>query len=211
MSNQPVSAYTVVRELLTENLDLPSDQIIARAKERGVARSDDDLRRVINNTRSDLRARTKQKKPARAKAPSPYTITRELLTADPGLSNDAIFARIKARGVSKSDSDIRGAIRHTRSDMLNNGPKPVPAAARIATEPNAPTVPMVSSAPAAPAAPTDEALFSVIGLANKTAQLCGGVTKARAIAEAIRSCGGLDMFLRRLDLIAEILGSETEL
>lgn len=212
MSNQTVSAYTIARELLSANIDLPSDQLLARLKSRGATQPDDILRRVINNTRSEMRGRAKQQKPAAGKkAPSPYTITRELLTADPTLSNEAIFARIKARGVSKSDATIRDAIRRTRSDMAASGPKPAPTAARETTEPKAPAPAPAAEPKVEAVAPDEAALFAALGQVNKTAQLCGGVAKARAIADAIRACGGIDAFLRRLDLVAEILGSETEL
>lgn len=210
MSNQAQSVYTVARELLTEDIELSNDDAVAKIKARGVTKPESDIRKALNNTRSELRRRKKGKTgPAKAKSPSPYTLTRELLTADPSLSNDELFDRIKTQGVTRTDADIRTAIRHTRSDILHNGPKPAPVAARIATEPKA------NSAPAAAASapvPSDEAtLFAAIGQVNKTAQLCGGVTKARAIAEAIRGCGGIEAFLRRLDLVAEILDSETEL
>lgn len=210
MSNRPVSIYTVVRELLTGNLDLPTEAAVARAKARGVTQSDGDIRSVVSHTRSRLRREGKSATAPAAGKPSasPYTLTRELLTADPTLSNEAIFTKIKARGVSKSDTVVRDAIRRTRSDMKA---KPAPAAARETAEPKAPPAPEPKVA-AVPAAPADEAsLFAAIGQVNKTAQLCGGVTKARAIADAIRACGGIDAFLRRLDLVAEILGSETEL
>lgn len=212
MSNRPVSIYTVVRELLTENLDLPADTAVVRAKARGVTQSDSDIRSVVSHTRSRLRREKKSAPaPTRAPSPSPYTLTRELLTADPTLSNEAIFAKIKARGASKGDPVIRDAIRRTRSDMAARGPKPAPAAARETAEPKAPPTEPAAE-PNAPAAQSDEAaLFAAIGQVNKTARLCGGVTKARALAEAIRACGGIDAFLRRLDLVAEILGSETEL
>lgn len=202
MPTQPPSVYTVARELLTKNSALTNDAAVPKVKALGVTLPEAEIRRVLTNTRSDLRKR--KSVVARAKALSPYTLTREFLTADPSLTTDTLVAKIKARGVTKSDADIRDAIRRTRSDMHTNAPKPAPAAAHATTEPKAP-------APTE-AGPTDErALFAAIGLVNKTAQLCGGVTKARAIADAIRACGGIDAFLRRLDLVAEILGSETEL
>ncbi|AWM36421.1 hypothetical protein C1280_04895 [Gemmata obscuriglobus] len=191
------SIYTIVRGLLTENIDLPTDDILSRVKAQGVSKPDADIRRAVNNTRSELRKRSKSKvKSAPAASKSPYSIARELLTADPTLSNDDVLAKVKARGVTKSDTAIREAIRTTRRDVL--GAKPVPTAARATAEPK-------------PAAPDEAVLFRVIGQVNKTAQLCGGVSNARTVAEAIRACGGVDVFLRRLDLVAEILGSETEL
>jgi hypothetical protein len=35
------------------------------------------------------------------------------------------------------------------------------------------------------------------------------VAQARALAEAVRGCGGIDAFLKRSDLVAEIIGSDT--
>lgn len=197
VSSQAVSVYTVVRELLTENLELPGDQALARVKARGVTRSDAEIRKVVNHTRSELRGRKKSKGRPAAEGATPHSITRELLIADPTLSVDALFAKVKPRCASRNDADIRRAVRRTRNEVLAAGAKLAPAAARATTEPKPATA--------------ETELFAAIGLVNKTAQLCGGVAKARAIAEAVRSCGGVDVFLRRLDLVAEILGSETEL
>src|SRR5262249_54150271 len=123
-----------------------------------------------------------------------------ILTAAPTLSNDEVLARIKARGATKSDASIREAIRGTRSELRHKATKPVPAAARTSAKPK----------PAAGA--SDEAArLAGVALVNKTVRACGGFTKAREIAEAIRACGGVDAFLKRLELVAEILGPNHKL
>ncbi len=137
-------------------------------------------------------------------APSAYTLAREILTADPDLGTDAAVLRIKAAGVTRPD--IRKIVNRTRSDLRGRKgkPRPAAAAARTTTQPR----PGPNSEPK-PADADAEAVFASVALANRTAKLCGGVAKAREVAEAIRACGGVDAFLKRLELVAEILGSET--
>ena len=133
------SVDTVVREILTGNLDLSSEDVITRARQKGVTRPAADLRPIINNVRSDMRASKKKKK-------------------------------------TKAGAGLR-----------KKSTKPV-AAARTA------------------AGSGEAALLAAVALVNKTAQMCGGFARAREIAEAIRACGGIDAFLKRLALVAEILG-----
>ncbi|MBN9120671.1 MAG: hypothetical protein J0I06_16225 [Planctomycetes bacterium] len=211
MPDNPLPVYTIVRQILAENLDLPSEDVITRAREKGVTRTAAELRPVINNVRSEMRGnkkRGKRPKSGAAPGPSAYSLAREILTADQSLSNDDVLARIKARGVTKPDAYIREAIRGTRNDIRSRGAKPVPTAARTIPEPKpAPEVSGEAAVPVSGEVPGEAALFAGLALVNKTARLCGGFAKAREIAEAIRSCGGIDAFLKRVELVAEILGS----
>ncbi|AMV26686.1 hypothetical protein VT84_19965 [Gemmata sp. SH-PL17] len=202
MSTQPVSVYTAVREILVADGTLSTDEIVTRAKARGVTKPDAAIRKVVNNTKSELKLRSKKNKKAGRKLiqplfPSPYTVAREVLAADPELPSAVVLSQLKARGVSRSDSEILEAIRKTRM-IARHKARAVPAAARATTA-------------SASEGSGEETVFSGLALANKTAHLCGGVAKAREIAEAIRSCGGIDTFLKRLELIAEILSSDTDL
>ncbi len=200
MSTQPVSVYTAVREILVADGTLSTDEIVTRAKARGVTKPDAAIRKVVNKTKSELKLRSQKNKKVGRKLiqplfPSPYTVARDVLAADPDLPSAVALSLIKARGVSRSDSEILEAIRKTRG-VVRQKAKAVPAAARETT---------------APESQSEQAVFTGLALVNKTAHLCGGVAKAREIAEAIRSCGGIDTFLKRLELIAEILSSDTDL
>lgn len=202
--DQPVAAYTVVRAILSDDIDQDTDAVIAQAKAKGVTQPDADIRHVVNNVRSDMR-RGRTKPGAKTATPlSAYTLAREALTEEPLLSTDNLVIRLKARGVTKKDPKIREIIRKTRGEIRRKAakaPKPIPApAAAVVTVPPAPAAAVVATDP-----------FAGVRLANRTAQACGGIAKAREIAEAIRTVGGIDAFLERLDLVADILGSETRM
>jgi hypothetical protein len=47
-------------------------------------------------------------------------------------------------------------------------------------------------------------VFANVALVNKVVGTAGGVEQARQVAEAVRSCGGVDSFLQHLDLVAGI-------
>lgn len=201
MTVQPTGIYSIVRTILADDIDMNTEAVIAKAKARGANRPDADIRHVVHNVRSDLRGR---KKPAKGTEPlSAYTLAREALTHEPLLTTDDLVARLKSRGITKKDSDIRAVIRKTRGEIRRKGlktggaprPIPVPAAAVVTTPPAA-----VAADP-----------FAGVRLANKTAHACGGIAKAREVAEAIRAVGGIDAFLERLDLVADILGSDTKM
>lgn len=204
----PVSAYTVARAILTENINRDTDAVIAEAKSRGVDKPDAAIRRAVHEVRADLRER--KKKGAKRAPLSAYTLAREALAEEPDISTDALVVRLKSRGVTKKDAEIRRIIRKTRGRVRTRGeavapvaeaaprPIPVPSAAAV-------TVPPVAVVVAA----TDP--FAGVRLTNSTAQACGGIAKAREIAEAIRTVGGIDAFLERLDLVADILGSDTKM
>jgi hypothetical protein len=49
------SVYTVVREILTDDIKLTASEVIARAKAKGVTKSDDDIRKAVHSTRTELK------------------------------------------------------------------------------------------------------------------------------------------------------------
>lgn len=53
------SVYTVVREILTTDREMTADAVISRARAKGVTTPAPAIRRVIYNTRSELRKRAK--------------------------------------------------------------------------------------------------------------------------------------------------------
>ena len=47
-------------------------------------------------------------------------------------------------------------------------------------------------------------MFANVALVNEVVGTAGGVEQARQVAEAVRSCGGVDAILQHLDLVAGI-------
>lgn len=53
--------------------------------------------------------------------------------------------------------------------------------------------------------PSDLAgVLANVTLVNRVVDQAGGVDAARAVAEAVRACGGVDPFLQHLDTVAGI-------
>lgn len=203
MTVQPTSVYSVVRAILTDDIGLSADEVIAKAKARGAARPDAVIRRIVYDVRRDMRRRSK---PATGSKPlSAYTLAREALTQEPLLSTDDLVVRLKSRGITKKESVIREVIRKTRGELRRKERKNGTAVLKPLPGPAATAPPPVVAAAVA----TDP--FAGVRLANRTAQACGGIVRAREIAEAIRAVGGIDAFLERLDLVADILGSDTKM
>ena len=63
-----LSISQVVRTILAENLALPADEVIKKAKSRGVVQSENTIRNLVYNIRSELK-----KKAARGSIPSRTT------------------------------------------------------------------------------------------------------------------------------------------
>jgi len=47
-------------------------------------------------------------------------------------------------------------------------------------------------------------IFANVALVNKVRTLCGGTENAKQVAEAVRECGSVDVFLQHLDLVTGI-------
>jgi hypothetical protein len=159
--------------------------------------------------------------------PSVYTVVRELLTANLNLSADDAIRRVKARGISLPDPKVRRVVHNTRNELKKKATKAAPAAARQTAGPKPrpavkpatsaarpapaakPTPAPVRPAPAASGAPDLSAVFANVALVNRVVAACGGVENARQVAEAVRVCGGVDVFLQHLDLVAGIRTTET--
>jgi hypothetical protein len=59
-----LSTSGVVREILTGDPEMPSDEVIRRAKSKGLRVSDEQIRKSINNQRNPIRAKVAAKKVA---------------------------------------------------------------------------------------------------------------------------------------------------
>ncbi len=149
----PPSAYTIARELLTANLDMPTDLVLQKLRQRGVVAPEAKIRHIVHETRSTLR------KKAGVAAPKPTAAKPTPPAAKPG-------------------------------------PKPAPAAAKATVAPAAVPVP--------PAALDLNVVFQNVTLVNAVVRLVGGPDHARKVAEAVRACGSVDLFLQHVDLVAGI-------
>jgi hypothetical protein len=126
-------------------------------------------------------------------APKPWTAARELLNADPSLSASVVVEKLAARGLKTTPESILTLKKRIRQKAAKSGAVPVPAAASATTKPTAKS----------PAVGLDATLANV-ALVDKVAGLSGGVGNARQVAEAVRACGGVDEFLKVLDLLAGV-------
>ena len=149
-------------------------------------------------------------------APTISATIREVIMGDVDVPADDIIRRVKAKGVTASESSIRDAIYNVKSELRKatkkkaaKAAKPAPAAARETKEPAAVTTEapaVVAVLPAAPA-PDMRAVFANVTLVNGVLEACGGVEGARKVAEAVQACGGVESFLLHLDLIAQVRGA----
>lgn len=203
MAVKPV--WSVVREILSTNISLTADEVIAKARATGVKAPDDVIRTTVHNVRKKLKkkAAAPAVKPAPAAArqtaaPSASAVVRAVLAADLDLPADAVIARAKAKGVTAPDASIRNAVHNVRSEMKKAAPAPNAAA----TKPK----PAPAAVAAAPSAPSLEVagVLSNVALVNAAVAASGGVDAARQVAEAVRACGGPDQFAQYLDLVAGI-------
>lgn len=85
----PVAVSPVVRAILTENIDLPTDEVIKRAKAQGVTAPEKSIRDTLYNVKSELRKKGAKPAPAAARAtktapaPKPVVIPASAPTPSP--------------------------------------------------------------------------------------------------------------------------------
>jgi hypothetical protein len=163
------------------------------------------------------------------KSPSAYTIAREILTADLETPTDVAVQKLRQRGVVGPDAKLRHVIHETRHALRKKAgvpaakptapkpaaakPKPAPAAAKSTSAPvaaapvaAAPVVP--PPAVATPVLSDLTAVFQNVTRVNAVIGLVGGADHARQVAEVVRACGGVDLFLQHVDLVAGIRAPE---
>ena len=132
--------------------------------------------------------------------PSLLSVVRTILTADGGLTRDAVAKRVAARGLKVTDRAVKKAYYNAKAELRKGAPMPAPAAARQTAPKSAPK----SAAAVATSGPDLSGVFSNVTLVNAVVGVAGGVDQARQVAEAVRACGGVDAFLQHLDLVAGI-------
>lgn len=138
--------------------------------------------------------------------PSPYTVVREILTANLDLTADEVMTRAKKQGVTTRPDELRRIVHNTRSELRKRAAQAAPAAGQ-AKAASRPAVPAVPAAPAGQVAPEFAAVLANVARVNQVLGLCGGTENTRQAAEAVRACGGVDAFLQHLELVAGIRGS----
>ena len=137
-------------------------------------------------------------------------IIREVLTKDPMLNTDEVVKRVKARGVASPLKSVKHVVHNLRKEFRKPGMVVMPVPARKVSEKVVPakTVPVAQpvamSVPATASSPDLSEVFANVALVNRVLGRCGGADNARHVAEAVRSCGGIDSFLQHLDLVAGI-------
>jgi len=138
-------------------------------------------------------------------------IVREVLTKDPTLSADEVVKRVKARGITSPPKSVKHVVHNLRKEFRKPNSVTVPAPAPEVSA--MPVIPITASvAPPAQATVASSGLtevFANVALVNRVLGLCGGPENARQVVEAARSCGGIDLFLQHLDLVAGIRQVET--
>jgi hypothetical protein len=155
-------------------------------------------------------------------------VIRAILTADPNLPADEVIKKVRAKGVTAPDPAIRHNIYNIRSELKKKAAKPSPASSRQSSAPK----PVVAAKPAttAPKPSTSAKLTAPVRNPSASGKLatssgapaslgrvlanvarvdavvgaCGGVEHARQTAEAVRECGGVEAFLKHLDLVESI-------
>jgi len=140
-------------------------------------------------------------------------VVRDILTRDPEMQTDEIVRLAKRRGLTVPDEKIRHSVHNQRNTIraqATGTAKVAPAAARETTPSK---VAPISAAPisvtTAASTPTPElaGVLANVALVNTIVGLCGSVENTRQAAEAVEACGGLEAFLRHLELVASIRGA----
>ena len=134
---------------------------------------------------------------------------REILGADPSLSTDEVIKRAKAKGVTAPVESIRHGIHNLRKEFRNTAkPAPTKGASPRAVVDRSPTPveAVVAVAPIQVSTPVHDlaGIFATVALVSKVRTLCGGMENAKQVAEAVRACGSVDVFLQHLDLVTGI-------
>ncbi len=171
--------WSVVREILSADLFLIADEVIAKAKAKGVKAPDD----VIRNTVHDVRKKLKRKAAAPASVPVPAAARKTTAPTKP--ASPSAVSVVRTSELKKAGGEVAAA--PTPKSAVAT-PTPVPAAVAPAPSPTAGL----------------SAVLSNVALVNAAVAACGGVESARQVAEAVRACGGPEAFAQYLDLVAGI-------
>src|SRR5690349_4321777 len=102
--------------------------------------------------------------------------------------------------------NARPGCRYNRNDLTGlSQPLPVP---RVVTFTRVGTMAAGTAHSPQPSGrpPVATSILATVALVNKVVDTAGGIDQVRQVAEAVRSCGGVEGFLRHLELVAGIRG-----
>ncbi|MCZ2344137.1 MAG: hypothetical protein LC104_20435 [Bacteroidales bacterium] len=140
-------------------------------------------------------------------------IIREILFRDIELASDTVFNKLRAKGITGDRRQIFKRIHHVRTELRKNvGSSAAPHAATPDEEQAAPAPVQTVSAPAPAqttptvvhAAPDLGHVLANVTRVNEVVTACGSSDTVRQVADAVRSCGGVDQFLKHLELVSDI-------
>jgi hypothetical protein len=204
------TVWSVVRDILTANINLTADEVISKAKAKGLKAPDAVIRGTVHTVRKKLKKKVAQPAkvapaaarqtpaPAKAATPSVSAVVRSILSADLSLTADQVIVKADSMGVDAPDATIRALVYNIRGELKRKaGPAP-----KVVVPPAKP-----ARAPAAGPQPAPVGVATVlsnVSLVNGAVAASGGVEQARKVAEAVRACGGPEAFAQYLDLVAGI-------
>ncbi len=134
------------------------------------------------------------------------TVVRSILNEDLEMPTDDVIKKAKTKGVTAPADSIRGVVYKLRSEMRRSEAKPTVAQTSARTTSNAqPSSVNESPVLALPSSVLDiSEVFANIDRVNKVVDAAGGVDQARQVADAVKSCGSVEAFLKHLDLVSGI-------
>ncbi len=137
--------------------------------------------------------------------PSLSSIIRNVLGESPSITTDEAIIEVKRRGRKDSDKRIRTNIYNIRKLLKKQ------AAEAPTTSTSSKTTVMPKPAVVVREVDHTKELSTVLAnvmLVNRALGAVGGIENARQVAEAVRSCGGVDLFLQHLETVAGIRVAE---
>jgi hypothetical protein len=171
------SMSSVLREILTTDPKLPNDEIVKKAKARGIAKPDSVIKHNLYNLRTSLKNTTPKASATSAKSAGSQTSSSKLVAVT---KSAPITVQSAARRTTAPKSVAAGK-------AVNN-----PSASDVAD--SVKTLDLAS-------------VLSNVALVNEVVAACGGVDQARRAAEAIRACGSVEAFLQHVNLVADLRGN----
>ncbi len=136
--------------------------------------------------------------------PSLSAIIRDVLKDNPKISTDDAITQVKHQGRKDSSDRIRTNIYSVRKKLKQEVAKP-----KTPTSPKPVEVQKPMTQPKETALTQDlAAVLANITLVNRAIGAAGGIENARQVADAVRSCGGVDCFLQLLEIVAGIRTAE---
>ncbi|HVK14889.1 MAG TPA: hypothetical protein VM597_39490 [Gemmataceae bacterium] len=182
-----VTPSSVVRTILTADINLSADDVIQRAKAKGVTAPAEKVRALVHTLRSEM------KKAAGASK-------RLAVPPKPAASSKALPVPVKAAASSKALPVPAKPAASSKALPLPTKPAASSKALLVPTKPAASS----KALPIPPATPGADvaAVLANVSHVHRVALACGSIEAARQAAEAVRACGGVEGFLQHLDLVA---------